>query len=205
MTANRPVVPTRLSAGALYLVTGGARSGKSTFAEALADASGRDVVYFATLEALDEEMRARIALHRARRSPAWRTVEAPHELIEPLRAADPAACVVIDCLSVWTSNRLLAAAGEDPTPDEAERVEVGLRQALGALLDVAAARAGPTVIVTNEVGGGVVPPTALGRVYRDLLGRVNQEVSARAARAWLLVAGRALELPAPANGTASAG
>jgi adenosylcobinamide kinase / adenosylcobinamide-phosphate guanylyltransferase len=189
--------------GEVWLVTGGARSGKSTFAESLAAATGLAVVYFATLEPLDEEMRSRVAIHRARRAPSWRTVEAPRDLVQPLRAADAGACAVIDCLSVWTANRLLAAGGEEPTPEAAASVELALSQAVGALLDVAAARGAPTIVVTNEVGSGVVPPTALGRVYRDLLGRVNQLVSARAARAWLLVAGRALELPpqapAPTN------
>ncbi|MBM3140355.1 MAG: hypothetical protein FJZ92_09130, partial [Chloroflexi bacterium] len=162
----------------------------------------------------------------------WRTVEAPADLVAALRAVDGEACAIVDCLSLWVSNRLLAAAGEAPAPEQAERLEAALVREtadllalaggragpvilvsnevgwgvvpptpLGRvyrdLLALAGGRAGPVILVSNEVGWGVVPPTPLGRVYRDLLGRVNQRAAADATRAWLLVAGRALELPPP--------
>ena len=188
--------------GELWFVTGGARSGKSSFAEALAAGGGRPVVYIATLEPLDEEMRRRIARHRARRPAGWRTLEAPRDLAAGLRSAGDDACVVIDCLSLWLSNRLLDDAGKAPSAADAERIESALAAEIDTLLAVADARPGPTVIVSNEVGSGIVPPTPLGRVYRDLLGRANQAVSRRAERAWLIVAGRALELPPPGEGPA---
>lgn len=183
--------------GEVWFVTGGTRSGKSAFAESLAAGSGRAVVYVATLEPLDEEMARRVARHRAERAAGWRTVEAPADLVAALRAVDGEACAIVDCLSLWVSNRLLAAAGEAPAPEQAERLEAALVRETADLLALAGGRAGPVILVSNEVGWGVVPPTPLGRVYRDLLGRVNQRAAADATRAWLLVAGRALELPPP--------
>lgn len=184
--------------GALWFVTGGARSGKSTFAERLAADAGRPVIYVATLEPLDDEMRLRIARHRDQRPAEWRTIEAPRTVTAAIVSAGDQPCVVVDCLSLWLTNRLLDEAGDDPSAADGERVEATLDHELQALLAAIAARGGPTVIVSNEVGSGIVPATRLGRVYRDLLGRANQAVSRRAERAWLLVSGRALELPPPA-------
>lgn len=181
--------------GAVWFVTGGARSGKSRFAEQLAANSGREVIYIATLEPLDAEMADRIARHRAERPVAWPTVETPREPLAALRAADPAACVLIDCLSLWVSNRLLDASSESSSTEALATLERTLEAEVEAMLAVAAGRDGPTILVTNEVGSSVVPEHPLGRAYRDLLGRVNQRASAGANRAWLLVAGRPLELP----------
>lgn len=182
--------------GELLLVTGGARSGKSRFAERLATASGHDVTYVATMEALDDEVRARIARHRAERPAAWTTVEAPLTIVEAVRTAPPDECVLLDCLSLWASNRLLAL-GEDASIEALADLERALEAEIEALHAVAQARTGDVILVTNEVGSGLVPEHALGRAYRDLLGRVNQRASLLAARAWLLVAGRALPLPPP--------
>ncbi|MFA7296449.1 MAG: bifunctional adenosylcobinamide kinase/adenosylcobinamide-phosphate guanylyltransferase [Dehalococcoidia bacterium] len=182
--------------GELLLVTGGARSGKSRFAERIAAASGRPVTYVATMETLDDEVRARIARHRAERPAGWTTVEAPLAIVEAVRTAAPDDCVLLDCLSLWTSNRLLAL-GDDVSVEALADLERALEAEIDALHDAVRARTGDVILVTNEVGGGLVPEYPLGRAYRDLLGRVNQRASLLAARAWLLVAGRALPLPPP--------
>lgn len=185
--------------GELWFVTGGARSGKSSFAKRLAAGSGRPVIFIATMEPLDDELRRRVERHRAERPAAWATVEAPRDPVAALRAADPGACALLDCLSLWVSNRLLEA-GEEPSLDDLAVLDAALAAEADALLAAVAVRAGETIVVTNEVGASVVPNSALGRAYRDLLGSVNQRVAARASRAWILVAGRALELP-PAEET----
>lgn len=186
--------------GDLILITGGARSGKSAFAESLATDIARPVIYIATLEPLDDEMRDRIARHRARRPAGWRTVEAigvAGDLEAAARSAADGDTILLDCIAVWTSNRLLALQDEEPTPAALDALEADVTRDLDALLAILAARGGPAIIVTNEVGDGLVPPYALGRAYRDLLGRVNQRVSRAARHAYLVVAGRALPLPPP--------
>lgn len=186
--------------GEVLFVTGGARSGKSTFAEQLAleaAARGVEVCYLATMEPGDDELRDRIARHQARRPEAWRTVEEPVELAAAVRAADADACVLVDCLSLWVTNRLMQVGSDDPSLDAIDALEAALDGEVDALLAASTTRPGTTIIVTNEVGSGLVPPYPLGRAYRDLLGRVNQRVSRAAGRAWLLVSGRALPLPSP--------
>ncbi len=186
--------------GALYFVTGGARSGKSTFAQRMAEASGRPVTFIATMEPLDEELEARVARHRETRPASWTTIEAPRDLVAALRSTPTGSCVLIDCISLWVTNWLMGL-GDPPALADLDQLESELDAHVRSLLAVQAAREGELIIVTNEVGGGVVPPTPLGRAYRDLLGRVNQQLSLEASRAWLLVAGRALELPSPAEWT----
>jgi adenosyl cobinamide kinase/adenosyl cobinamide phosphate guanylyltransferase len=163
----------------LTLLLGGARSGKSALAVRWAAASSAPVVFVATGEAGDEEMAGRIARHRAERPPTWTTVEEPRRLRAALEAAPATACVVVDCLSLWVANVFEIA---DP--------EAEARQAA----ELAAARAGRTIAVSNEVGLGVVPSTPLGRAYRDTLGRVNAIWAAAADDAFLCVAGRVLPL-----------
>ncbi len=183
--------------GRVVLVTGGARSGKSTFAEALAARRGERVVYIATATAGDAEMADRIARHRARRPASWLTLEAPLDIVAGLAAvASGVEAVLVDCLAVWTANRLLAL-GEPAEDGWWERVAT-LERVLAEELDrvVATGLASPweLLLVTNEVGFGVVPPTELGRAYRDLLGRLNQAVAARADDVYLVVAGLAVEI-----------
>ena len=185
--------------GQILFVTGGARSGKSTFAEHLARQSGAPVVYLATMEAGDEELLDRIQRHRSRRPSAWTTIEEPLALADALSRAAPDACVLIDCLSLWVTNRLMQLGTDEPTLDAVEALEGDLDGEVDAIIEAARSRTGETIFVTNEVGAGLVPPYPLGRVYRDILGRVNQRVSRAADRAWLLVSGRPLELPPPAG------
>jgi adenosylcobinamide kinase/adenosylcobinamide-phosphate guanylyltransferase len=129
----------------------------------------------ATAEAGDDEMAERIAAHRARRSAGWQTIEAPHDLVYALESASAHACLLVDCLTLWLSNRMLADADLDR---EIEYLEEAL-----------ARRAAVTVLVSNEVGYGIVPDNALARRFRDLQGRVNQRLAASADRVVLLVAG----------------
>ena len=180
--------------GELWFVTGGARSGKSRFARERAAGTASAVTYIATMQPDDDETRRRVERHRAERPAEWATIEAPLDTVGALEAAPADACVLIDCLSLWVSNRLLGL-GQEPSVASVESLERELSGAVAALLAAARARAAPTIVVSNEVGAGVVPPYPVGRAYRDLLGTVNQRVAAGAARAWLLVAGRALELP----------
>lgn len=166
------------------LVLGGARSGKSRFAEDLAAASGLARTYVATAEVWDDEMRERIAHHRARRDGTWTTVDAPLDLPEALPAASGRdRIVLVDCLTLWLSNVMLA--GRD------------VEAAIDALLAALAAISGPAILVSNEVGSGIVPDTRLGRDFRDHQGRLNQRVAAIADRVKLVVAGLPLDLKLP--------
>jgi adenosylcobinamide kinase / adenosylcobinamide-phosphate guanylyltransferase len=158
----------------LTLVLGGARSGKSRYAESLIAALPPPWGYVATAEARDEEMTARIAGHRTRRGPAWKTIEAPHELAEAIVLCQPMP-VLVDCLTLWLSNMMLAGSDIDAEVGRLERA-----------LDAAAA---PVVLVANEVGSGIVPDHPLGRKFRDLQGTLNQRIAARADRVVLMVAG----------------
>ena len=177
----------------LIALTGGARSGKSTAAVTMAASLDAPVTFIATAEAGDAEMAERIERHRAERPGGWTTIEAPLDLVDAAGHVGPAETVVIDCLSMWVSNRMLAegAASDCSGSIVAEAGELGerLRE-----------RSGTSIAVTNEVGSGVVPATPLGRAYRDVLGSVNQAVFAAADRAYLVVAGRLLELQGPSDG-----
>lgn len=162
--------------GKLVLVLGGARSGKSVYAERLAARSGKPVVYIATAEARDEEMRVRIATHRQRRAPAWRTIEAPLALAEAVRDnAGDGRLLLVDCLTLWLSNALLA--------------ECDLEAETAALLGALDRPAGPIIAVSNEVGHGIVPATKLGRQFRDQQGRLNQMVASCATDVVMVIAG----------------
>jgi adenosylcobinamide kinase/adenosylcobinamide-phosphate guanylyltransferase len=159
----------------LTLVLGGARSGKSRYAESLITARAPPWIYLATGQAGDDEMAHRIAAHRARRNAGWQTIEAPHDLAGALDAAAAQAPLLVDCLTLWLANRMLAEADVDA---EIARLE-----------DALARRTGAAVLVSNEVGYGIVPENALARRFRDAQGRLNQRLAARADRVVLVVAG----------------
>jgi adenosyl cobinamide kinase/adenosyl cobinamide phosphate guanylyltransferase len=167
----------------LTVLLGGARSGKSSLALQLAH-DGGPVTFVATGEARDDEMAARIARHRSERPAGWTTVEEPLELARVVGDVAPAETLVVDCLSLWVANLL---ERDDPEAVEREAAEIA---------SAAAARPGRTIAISNEVGLGVVPATPLGRLYRDVLGRVNTAWVAAADEALLVVAGRALRLEA---------
>lgn len=163
-----------MAASRLTLVLGGARSGKSRYAESLIAALPPPWIYVATAEAGDAEMADRIAAHRARRVGGWKTIETPHDLAKAL-ASSGKTPVLVDCLTLWLSNLLLADATIDA---EIECLENALANAEG-----------PVVLVANEVGFGIVPDNVLARRFRDLQGHLNQRIAARADRVVLVVAG----------------
>jgi adenosylcobinamide kinase/adenosylcobinamide-phosphate guanylyltransferase len=163
------------------LVLGGARSGKSAYAQRLAETCGADRLYLATAAAGDAEMAARIARHRAERGPGWTTLEEPLAVASALGAeARPGRVVVVDCLTLWLSN--LMHAGLDPAAAVA-----GLAQATRAL-------GGPAILVSNEVGMGIVPDNRLGREFRDWQGRANREIAEACDAAVFIAAGLPVQL-----------
>jgi adenosylcobinamide kinase/adenosylcobinamide-phosphate guanylyltransferase len=166
----------------LIVLLGGARSGKSRLAVRLAQEQSAPVVFLATGEAGDGEMTERIERHRRERPEGWQTVEEPLALERAIAGVSPDACLIVDCLSLWSANCL---ATREAAAIEAEAV---------AAARLARERPGPTIAVGNEAGLGVVPVSALGRAWRDLNGRVNATWAAEADRAYFVVAGRALAL-----------
>ena len=169
----------------LTLVLGGARSGKSRYAESLVEGQDGECVYLATAEAGDDEMVSRIRVHRKRRGRRWRTVETPLDLIADLKAAvGPDRCVLVDCLTLWLSN--LMAAGRDV---EAE---------LAALTRALPKLTGSAVLVANEVGLGIVPENALARRFHDFAGHLNQAAAEAAQSVVFVTAGLPMHLKTPA-------
>jgi adenosylcobinamide kinase / adenosylcobinamide-phosphate guanylyltransferase len=164
----------------IALVIGGARSGKSTFAEKLVTDLGRPRIYIATAEVWDTEMRDRIAQHRIDRGPDWQTVDAPRNIPAALADVSPEAVVLVDCATLWLSNTMLAQA--DPDVETA------------TFLAALAACPAPVAVVSNEVGSGIVPDNALARQFRDLQGRLNQRMAAQADLVVTVIAGLPLVL-----------
>lgn len=162
------------------LVLGGARSGKSRHAEGLIEAAPGPWTYIATAQAFDDEMRARIALHRARRSSDWITIDAPIELPQAMRAAPQGRPILVDCLTLWLTNLMLSDAD----------VSEARADLMGACRDAQ----GPLVLVSGEVGLGVVPENALARRFRDELGALNQALAQAAEHVVLTVAGLPLKV-----------
>lgn len=159
----------------IILVTGGARSGKSALAERLAQSCGNKVIYIATSEPFDDEMQSRIDRHRARRDAGWRTVDAPLELRDMLVQTDGDAPRLVDCLTMWLNNLIY------------HNRDVG--DEMNRLIKVISEQQADLVMVTNEIGSGLVPQTAEARKFRDLAGELNQMVAQAASQVYLSVSG----------------
>ncbi|MCP1200433.1 bifunctional adenosylcobinamide kinase/adenosylcobinamide-phosphate guanylyltransferase [Notoacmeibacter sp. MSK16QG-6] len=164
-----------MTTGNITLVLGGARSGKSRYAEKLVTALSAPWTYIATAQAFDDEMKARIALHRSRRASDWETVEAPLRMAEALAEVPEDRPVLVDCLTLWLSNLILG--------------ELDVQAAIEALEKALNGRSGSTVLVSNEVGLSIVPDNALGRRFRDAQGELNQRIAQRADRVVFMAAG----------------
>ena len=175
----------------LTLILGGARSGKSNYAQRLAAERGQRVVYVATAEAGDEEMRVRIESHRAERPSHWQTLEAPTQVGKMItRQADQVEVILIDCLTLLANNVI----GPLPEPVTEQTATAALMSEVEELLATYATSAAEWIIISNEVGLGLVPPYPLGRVYRDALGRANQYLAATADEVLFMVAGLAMKV-----------
>lgn len=166
--------------GVKVLYTGGVRSGKSRMAEERTLSLGKSALYIATAEAHDAEMEARIARHRARRGPEWRTVHEPLNLAEVLDRTDGNTPRMVDCLTLWLSNLMLG--GQD------------WEAALDGLTGALARQKAPVILVTNDVGAGIVPENALARAFRDHAGLMNQRVATVCDELWLCVSGYPLRV-----------
>ncbi|GIW80726.1 MAG: adenosylcobinamide kinase/adenosylcobinamide phosphate guanyltransferase [Gemmatales bacterium] len=172
-----------MSTGRLILVGGGSRSGKSRFALDLACRLGERRLFVATAEPRDEEMRRRIETHRLSRDQSFVTVEEPLALDEVLTQNHAYDVCVVDCLTLWLSNLLLAGVSEE-----------GIGDRVALLLQAVAKWAGPVIVVTNEVGMGIVPETPLGRVFRDVAGSAHQQLARHASEIYLAILGMVIEL-----------
>lgn len=177
----------------VILVTGGVRSGKSRHAETLAKSFGMNVNYFATSIPYDDEMRDRVAIHRATRPGHWETIEEPLDLMRGIRAAD---ALLMECMGVWLSNHLigLGSARAEDWWDRSYQLEAKLRNELKTFLEACRTSDLNVILVTNEVGDGVVPASPIGRAFRDMLGRLNQTAASIADEVYLVTAGIPLEL-----------
>jgi len=166
-----------------HLILGGAKSGKSTYAETLVAAYPAPHIYVATAQILDEEMAQRVQIHQKRREGSWETVESPYALVKTLGTFQgrPNA-VLVDCITLWLSNLMLQSSNEDPM------------KAVNDLVDFIKTVAFPLFLVSNEVGGGIVPDHPLARRFRDLAGLTNQQLAASCPAVTLVVAGLPLRL-----------
>lgn len=175
----------------LILVTGGARSGKSIFAEKLAKEQGDRVVYLATAAALDGEMKERIKAHKKARPSSWLTLEETIEVVKALREIPPEEEVVLlDCLTLWISNMMLEKAGaQEPSGGRVKSLEDELIREGEGLIQELEKRKQKVIVVTNELGLGVVPEFVLGRIFRDTVGKVNQLVARSADEVYFLISG----------------
>ena len=186
-------MPEEKHLGRLVLVTGGARSGKSSFAERFVAAHGTKIAYIATAQIFDDEMRYRVKLHRERRPSDWQTYEAPFAAENAIaEAAETHDTLLFDCLTVYLSN-LLCQLPEEQLRDEAAVYRLA-QDAAAKLIAAAQASGALCVFVTNEVGAGIVPETALARLYRDIAGLTNQAFARAAEAVYLTISGIPVEI-----------
>ena len=180
--------------GKLTLVLGGARSGKSSFAERLASQLSHDVLYIATAQALDQEMSARIKKHRGARPDHWRTLEIPSGIHDKLKSSQvDAEVIILDCLTLLVSNILMSLPDTQENPDE-NLATLRVESELTALMSTIRGTEAHWIIVSNEVGMGLVPPYPLGRLYRDQLGWANKFIANAADQVIFMLAGLPWEL-----------
>lgn len=173
-----------VSKGKIVFVTGGARSGKSRFAQALVEGWDGPLLYVATAQTLDREMVARVQKHKDDRGPRWDTLEEPLDLPAALKKAEDYGGALVDCLTLWTSNLMCS---EDPREDLVPKAMANFMSALDGF-------SGRICLVTNEVGSGIVPENAMARLFRDIAGKLNQDAAAKASEAYLIAAGLPLRL-----------
>lgn len=180
-----------MNRGKLILVTGGARSGKSTFAERYADKSGKQIIYLATAEVKDPEMQLRVEEHRRHRPRHFQLVEEPLHPERVLADETDATFILLDCLTMLLSNHLLQRleGGAARSPQKQAKITTTVLEYMDALAGQMQSCPADVLVVTNEVGLGVVPEHSLGRLFRDLAGKANQLVAARADEVWLTVCG----------------
>lgn len=170
-------------------ITGGARSGKSRFAEELAQKFGAPLNYLATAQALDGEMDERVRRHQERRGAAWKTIEEPLHLTQALACCDfTCKAVLVDCLTLWLSNLIICY--EDLGQDAEERIMDDVHRLMMTVREITP----PVILVSNEVGMGIVPDNRLARLFRDIAGQTNQLLAAAADEAWLVASGIPLRL-----------
>lgn len=180
--------------GKLYFITGGARSGKSTFAEKLAASFQKKVLYVATCEPGDEEMIKRIKIHRERRPPSWETVEEPYDVETVISTyGNRYGTILIDCLTLFVTNHLLKTGPIDDYSSEDDREKEVLQHVENMAKGLLGVEA-HGIIVSNEVGMGLVPDNPLGRFYRDVLGKANQIAASMAHEVYFMVSGIPLRI-----------
>ncbi|WP_432719046.1 bifunctional adenosylcobinamide kinase/adenosylcobinamide-phosphate guanylyltransferase [Pectinatus frisingensis] len=177
--------------GKIILITGGARSGKSSFAEKYVARCGKKIAYIATAQALDNEMRQRINKHRERRPASWHTIEAPFAAEKAIDACHDYDTILFDCLTVYLSNIICQPHLEKASNQNREQE---IFTALHKLIKAAKKHEQTTVFVTNEVGSGIVPENELARQYRDAAGMCNQYTARQADEVYLAVAGIPVQL-----------
>jgi adenosyl cobinamide kinase/adenosyl cobinamide phosphate guanylyltransferase len=171
----------------LVLLLGGARAGKSSMALRLAKSLDTSVCFIATAQGLDEDMESRIAKHKAERPPGWLTIEEPYQIDQALQRASDARVVIVDCLTLFVSNWLMRYEDENQCAQY-------LLPITRSFLEQAQSQQQTIICVSNEVGLGIVPETRLGRTFRDLLGRVNQDFAQAADKVYLMCAGLSVQL-----------